>query len=97
MPLYTSNVSGLGDIEPRIIEGNAVNVIRRYMQRNSAQLPLNVVLPQGSVGTPFLASPSATLNTGNAFIDEWGIPIAAGIGAFTVGLVIAKFARRKKA
>lgn len=31
-----------------------------------------------------------------SFLDQWGVPIAAGVGAFVAGLAIAKFATGRK-
>jgi len=48
----------------------------------------STLLPDGSIAPP------GVFSTG--FLDTWGIPIAAGVGAAIVGLVLAKFTIGRK-
>jgi hypothetical protein len=47
------------------------------------------LLPDGTIAPP------GVFSSGD-FISTWGLPIAAGAGAFIVGVVIAKFTVGRK-
>lgn len=63
------------------------------------------VIPQDALYRPLTTStlaptasapPMAVVAPTQGFLDQWGIPIAAGAGAFLIGLAIAKFATSRK-
>jgi len=93
MAIISFDVRGLGDVNmtmPTVqLTSQAMAAQVAAMRRVSEQSGLHLYERLNIM-------PQTTTTAAGSFIDQWGIPIAAGLGAFTVGLVIAKLARKRK-
>lgn len=71
-----------------------------YSMHGLGALPTQEMLsayhPSAAVAVPGVTPVYATTLDTPSFLDQWGIPIAAGLGTFVLGLAIAKFATGRK-